>query len=179
MTMTHDALPALSTADIIDRLNDLGSALVAADLPWGAETVALAVDRLHELIQCLDAPVPNHPARTDDGDTATAAGRRHATSDVRRFSSKSRQARLLTAFENAGQNGLTALEAASQIAPRLTVSVIEGTRRRVSDLRAGGLIKDSGQRRKNTGSLDEATVYVLAAPALDALVSLRTTGWSK
>lgn len=180
MTMTHDAIDAPTTSELIDRLTEVGALATDGCLAiHTVETIALTIDRLHEMVEALDAPVPNHTARSGDPDTSRAAGRRHSTDDVRRFSSKSRQARLLAAFENAGRGGLTAYEAATQIAPTLTVPVIEGTRRRVSDLRAAGYVADSGLRRKNQGSSDEATVYVLTMAGAQARTRLLTTGWSK
>jgi hypothetical protein len=146
-------------------------------------TVAMTIDRITELQAEVETlrhlPLPSQTFRDGDPSTSVAAGRRHATNDVRRFNVKSRACRLLRAYENAGMRGLTAYEAASQVAPSLTVSVVEGTRRRVSDLVRAGFLVDSQLRRKNLGSATESTVWRISTSGVAALGRLRETGWSK
>jgi len=59
------------------------------------------------------------------------------------------------------------------------VSTVEGCRRRVSDLHAAGFIVDSGERRTNPGSSDEAIVWEITPAGLRALDYLGATGWSR
>ena len=123
-------------------------------------------------------PVPSATARFGDQDTSTRAGRKHDSRDIGRFSRKSRQAKLLSII---GEKSATAQEAARRLHGdhHVSISQIEGTRRRVSDLRRAGLIRDSGGRRANPGSQDEAVVWRITDRGYTALRLLRDTGWSK
>jgi hypothetical protein len=114
-------------------------------------------------------------SRTTDTDTAQNAGKRHAT-DVRRFSSRSRQAKLLEAIS---RKPMTAQEAALEVlGTHYSISSVEACRRRVSDLKQAGFVIDLGDRRKNSGSPDESIVWHATLMGVFALEELRDTGWS-
>jgi hypothetical protein len=150
----------------------------AGDFPKQAMVMAMAdaEDALARLAR-LDESVPSHTARTDDPDTARHAGAKHSTSDVRRFSARSQQARLLVEFRYCS---LTAQEAAVKVTGDLAgLSRLEGCRRRVSDLVAAGYLRDVGLRRANDGVSDPAIVWTITAEGLHALDMLTTTGWSR
>jgi hypothetical protein len=121
------------------------------------------------------ADAQSHNSRTTDPDTAQAAGRRHS-GDVRRFSAKSRQAKLLRALVS---EPMTAQEAALKVleggAP---ISAVESCRRRVSDLKQAGFVLDSGERRHNQGSPDESVVWKATLAGVFALEWINETGWS-
>jgi hypothetical protein len=126
--------------------------------------------------------VPSSPSRAGDRDTATAAGNSRASRDVGRFSSTSTKAALLFAIRRAHDRlgGLTAQDAARRVLPdTASLSAMEGARRRVSDLAACGFIEDSGERRANEGSKDEAIVWRITDVGRMALVSLETDGWTR
>jgi hypothetical protein len=117
----------------------------------------------------------SHNSRTDDPQTAVKAGQRHS-GDVRRFSAKSRQAKLLRALVS---EPMTAQEAALRVLePNAPISAVESCRRRVSDLKQAGFVMDSGQRRHNHGSPDESVVWKATLGGVFALEWLQETGWS-
>ena len=114
-------------------------------------------------------------SRTTDPTTSTEAGRHHEE-DVRRFSRKSRQAKMLDCLHG---RAMTAQEAAvCVIGADAPISALEGCRRRVSDLLRAGFIEDSGARRQNPGSPDESIVWCVTDAGHTALTLIRLTGWS-
>lgn len=118
------------------------------------------------------------PARSTDPETSHLAAKRDQ--DVGRFSSKSRQAKLLYAFSTVEHGGLTDQQAAARIVgPSAAISAFEGCRRRCSDLRAARYIYDTGKRRKNMGSDEESIVWALSDAGRAALIRLDETGWSR
>jgi hypothetical protein len=124
---------------------------------------------------------PSAPARNTDPQTSHQAARTEP--DVGRFSRKSRQAKLLdtVGLEVRHHNrGLTDQEATRRVLPpSASPSSWDGCRRRMSDLRAAGYLMDSGVRRKNHGSNDEAIVWTLTAAGRAAHQRLQETGWSR
>lgn len=131
------------------------------------------MDELRLLMPTVIAASP--PARWTDPDTSHRAGPRSA--DVGRFSSKSRSAKLLAVL---GTGNYTDQEATIRVVGRaVPTSVFEGCRRRMSDLRAVHYIIDSGVRRHNAGSDDDAIVWLLTAAGREALDRLDATGWSR
>jgi len=118
---------------------------------------------------------PSAPARPGDPETSHLAAKREQ--DVGRFSSDSRQAKLLYAFS---ASDLTDQQAAIRIVGlHAAISALEGCRRRCSDLRAVKYIYDTGKRRKNMGSLDDSIVWGLSDAGREALIRLDDTGWSR
>jgi len=118
---------------------------------------------------------PSAPARRTDPETSHEAGPH--SPDVSRFSRKSRQAKLLAVV--ASQN-LTDQQAALRVVgASASPSRLEGCRRRMSDLRAAGYVADTGIRRHNIDSDDEAIVWRLTHAGEAALVRLAETGWSR
>jgi hypothetical protein len=124
-------------------------------------------------IELRDNPIRSVTARPTDPDTSQKA--RQDSYDVRRFSIRSRQAKLLRVFS---MGETTAQKAALNVLGPQEVSRIEGCRRRVSDLKAAGYLIDSGRRDINPGSNDEAIVWAVTAEGLRALERLEATGWS-
>lgn len=121
-------------------------------------------------------PVTSAPARPTDPDTSHAAQTRNASGDVRRFSIRSRQAKLLAAFSRG--DGLTDYEAARMVLGDDYHTRLEGCRRRCSDLRAAGFLLNTGRRRQNPGSPDESIVWTINHGGYTALRNLQTFGWS-
>jgi len=119
-------------------------------------------------------PISSAPARDSDPETSHAASEHEL--DIRRFSARSRQAAALAMIDRTPS---TALEVAMALVPAATVSIIEGCRRRVSDLVAAGMIQDSGIRRANPGSPDLAIVWEITITGALAIQSLADTGWSR
>lgn len=122
------------------------------------------------------AVVPSAPARNTDPETSHLAAK--AERDVGRFSFKSRQARLLRAFATAGpltDQGATIRVVGAAAPP----SAWDGCRRRCSDLRAAGYLSDTGKRKRNQGSSEDAIVWQITMGGLAALDSLDESGWSK
>jgi len=126
----------------------------------------------------MKCPTCGHVARTSratDLDTARAAGR-HYDTDARRFSTTSRQARLLRAIK---RKPLTALGAAVAVLGKdAPPTSLEAARRRVSDLRHAGFVTDSGLRARNFNSPDEAIRWKITEEGEVALRLLKSTGWS-
>jgi hypothetical protein len=145
-----------------------GVELLIAQHGWG---VVLAEVRRQTPSQI----VPSAPARTFDPETSHNAGPR--LHDVGKFSSKSRQARLLSVFAT---QPLTDQQATVRVVGTAAVpSAFDGCRRRCSDLRAVGYISDTGRRRKNAGSDDESIVWQITDAGRHALINLDHTGWSR
>jgi len=97
--------------------------------------------------------------------------------DVRRFSSRSRQAKLLNLF--LGKSWTAQRCALAVVGINAPISALEGCRRRISDLVAAGYITDSGQREKNSGSNDESILWTITLAGMQAIKHLDRTGWSK
>lgn len=132
------------------------------------------VDRMVRM-QSPSPVIPSAPARPSDPETSHLAAKRDK--DIGRFSDKSRQAKLLYAFSS---SDLTAQQATTRVVgANAAISAFEGCRRRVSDLRAVRYITDSGGRRHNPGSEDEAIVWELTDAGRKALICLDETGWSR
>lgn len=119
--------------------------------------------------------VPSAPARSTDPETSHRAGPR--VQDVGRFSTKSRQSKLLALFNGREltDQQATVMLVGSHAAP----SAFDGCRRRCSDLRAVNYLTDTGRRRKNAGSDDESIVWTITAAGRHALDLLDRTGWSR
>jgi len=120
-------------------------------------------------------PVASAPARFGDPETSHLAARRER--DIGRFSAKSRQAKLLALFEmrDLTDQGATLHLVGSHGAP----SAFDGCRRRCSDLRAVGYLKDTGRRKKNAGSDELSIIWRISEAGKQALRSLEETGWSR
>lgn len=171
-------------ADADNLTEVLGQLVGAASMCWDDDRVFMseraswlvdiAVERLIEL--GWDYPIPSRNSRRFDQHTASAAGDDVAVEDVRRFSKRSQQARLL-AVVNLGP--LTAMQAALRIMhPSVTPSTFEGCRRRVSNLVAAYYVEDSGLTEINPGGR-EAIVWEITNAGRAALARLNETGWSK
>lgn len=132
--------------------------------------------RLRPAVQTL--PIPSATSRHGDQHTSTAAGARHATPDLGRFSTNSSLALLLDSIDT--NEGLTAYEATARVLSEdASHTRWEGCRRRVSDLLRAGLIEDSGVTRQNPGSDTESIVWKTTRAGRSALKRLAETGWSK
>jgi hypothetical protein len=117
----------------------------------------------------------SHNSRTTDPETSRNAGQRQSR-DARRFSSTSRQARLLRALVS---ENMTAQEAALKVLEQgAPISAVDACRRRMSDLKRVGFVLDSGERRHNKGSLDESVVWKITPAGVSALRLIDQTGWS-
>jgi len=149
--------------NVHDRLR----ALVRA---YGYDTVAAALS--------IQAPPGSAPARGSDPATSHAAAKRD--NDVLRFSTKSRKAKLLRAFEHPSTDHEATIRVVGGLPAHDTR--FEGTRRRCSDLRPPGpvqFIEDSGSRRVNPGSDSESIVWRLTVAGRQALHELAVNGWSR
>lgn len=128
----------------------------------------------------MQAPTQIHasaPARSTDPETSHMAAKRDQ--DVGRFSSKSRQSKLLYVFSTAPA-GLTDQQATIRlVGAGAAPSAFDGCRRRCSDLRAARYLYDTGKRHKNMGSDDESIVWGLSDAGRAALIRLDETGWSR
>jgi hypothetical protein len=119
--------------------------------------------------------VGSAPARSTDPETSHFAAKRSI--DVGRFSAKSRQAKLLDLFQ---MRDLTDQQATIHlVGSHAAPSAFDGCRRRCSDLRAAGLLYDTGRRRKNAGSDDDSIIWGITDAGKRALRSLDDTGWSR
>jgi hypothetical protein len=131
------------------------------------------------------APIPSYPARASDPEPSHASAKRVAVKNVRRFSAKTRQAKLLIEFDAAGAHGLTDDEATHRVIPLEFVTHFNGCRRRCSDLRAAGFIEHAHDaegnliKRRNPGSPDESAVSRITEAGRDAITRLFSTGWSQ
>jgi len=163
MTLFDPPDPPDPDADLIRAMD----ALVDA---WGFP----AVVRVLMMLEPTEA-VPSAPARWTDPETSHTAGPR--VQDVGRFSSKSRQAKLLQAFS---MHPLTDQQATvSIVGSHAAPSAFDGCRRRCSDLRAAHFLYDTGKRRKNAGSDDDSIVWAVTLAGQEALELLDLTGWSR
>lgn len=159
--------PNLFDDEVADELFGAVSDLVARH---GFKAVLYEVER-HRPVRS----VPSAPARHADPATSHAAAKTEA--DVSRFRGTSRQAKLLAVF---AAGDYTDQQAAIRVVGiHASPSAFDGCRRRCSDLRAAGLLFDTGKRRKNTGSDDESIVWGATHAGRDALVKLAETGWSR
>lgn len=155
-------------ADLHDPLAEAVAALVTQ---FGYPAVLYEVER-HAW---PPRAVPSAPARRSDPETSHLAAKREA--DVGRFSDRSRSAKLLRCFAH---DDLTDQQATTRIVgAQAAISAFEGCRRRCSDLRAARYLYDTGKRRKNTGSDDEAIVWGISDAGREALTRLGETGWSR
>ena len=95
-----------------------------------------------------------------------------ATETTKRFRATSRQAKLLVEFD---ARPMSDFEAARRVMPPDPAHLrsFDATRRRCSDLRAAGLIEDSGERR------GYAKVSRITEAGQEALRRLLTTGYSR
>jgi hypothetical protein len=119
--------------------------------------------------------VSSAPARPTDPQTSHAAGPR--AQDVGRFSTASRQAKLLQQF---AMHPLTDQQATiAIIGSHAAPSAFDGCRRRCSDLRAANYLYDTGKRRKNAGSDDDSVVWGITLAGQQALENLDLNGWSR
>ena len=121
--------------------------------------------------------VASHTFRSYDPETSVAAGKRHEHQDVGRFSARSQKASLLIKFDQGVR--MTAQEIAVAVTGQSEVSIIEGCRRRCSDLFAAGYIKDTGERRANAGSPADSIVWEISGLGQSALAHLLETGWTR
>jgi hypothetical protein len=137
----------------------------------GYNRVALEVRR-----QAPGRVVPTAPARGTDPETSHRAARARHRSDVGRFSKDSQLARLLAVLST---GDFTDQQAAARVVGNAVPSAFESCRRRMSDLRAAGYATDSGRRRKNPGSSDEAIIWTITRPGRLALKALDAKGWSR
>ena len=120
----------------------------------------------------------NHPARATDPQTShNAADRIKKNPDIRRFSAKSTQCKLLRLFS---RDEYTDTEVALLVmGHNANPGPLQGARRRCSDLRAAGYIEDTVIRRRNDGTLDEAMVSTITDKGRGALQRIAETGWSR
>ena len=136
------------------------------------------VDAVAETVLTF-APGPGSaPARPGDPVTSHAASKKE--SDVLRFSTKSRKAKLLRAFADPATDHEATIRVVGSLPAHDTR--FEGTRRRCSDLRPPGptqFIEDSKARRVNPGSDSESVVWQLTLAGRQALHNLGVDGWSK
>ena len=124
----------------------------------------------------FDFPIPSNGARDSDPISSQEAAARVASPDLRRFRASSKMAKLLFEFE---KESLTDYEATALVQPNDFHARVEGCRRRCSDLRAVGMIENSGEpRRCNAGSPDESIVWKITETGRAAASRLKTTGWS-
>lgn len=124
-------------------------------------------------------PKASAPARNTDPHTSQDAADRLCTTDVSRFSARSRQARLLEAFRRDDLTDQEATEVVLRGETDVGRSAFDGCRRRCSDLRAAEFLADSGARRKNPGSPDDAVVWTITTRGIVACRQLEATGWSR
>lgn len=159
---SEDQLPPRVVTILRDLADDYGIAGVrsAVEILWGP------------------APQPSTPARLDDRSTSQRAAMRYQRRDVARFRFGSIMGQVLAEFY---WGRFTALEAARHAVgyPACSPHQVETARKRVSDLVRAGYLADSGERRQNEGSPDEATVWALTSKGRQALIRLTHDGWSK
>lgn len=125
----------------------------------------------------MDGPVPSAPARTSDPDTAHQAADHVSSLDVRRFSSRSREGKLLAAIADQPD---TAIAATVRVFGEYVTPVhFDAARRRISDLVAAGYVEDSGKRTFNEGSNTPSIIWTVTDEGLAALQRLENTGWSR
>ena len=121
----------------------------------------------------FDAPL----ARSADPQTSQNAAARKSEGDKGRFSRNTHKGRLLELFMT---DDATALEAAVDVVGiDASPSVLDGCRRRVSDLVEVGFLKDSNVRRRNAGSPDESVVWTITQLGQWAWRNLEEFGWTR
>ena len=131
---------------------DLPDTITALIVKFGHADVEAEVRRQHPTLVAGSAP-----ARWSDPETSHLASNREP--DVGRFSTKSRQAKLLAVFNG---DDLTDQQATIRlVGSHASPSAFDGCRRRCSDLRAVHYLADSGARRRNAGSDDESIVWMI------------------
>jgi len=119
--------------------------------------------------------VASAPARSTDPETSHLAAKDEP--DIGRFSVRSRKARLLRWFSS--NDGTDQQAALAILLPNPSYSLLDGTRRRVGELRDCGFLYDTGRRDHNLGSSDDAIVSAITREGRRALRRLETTGWSR
>lgn len=119
-------------------------------------------------------PTSENTSRSSDPSTSHRAGDRHR--DSTRFSLQSRQGQVLNYLY---WNNSTAQECAQGIHKHAAISVIEGTRRRISSLYRLGLIAPSGEERNNPGSDTPSIVWTITDEGIRVRSKLKATGWSQ
>jgi hypothetical protein len=143
-----------------------------ADVYGGARVLA------HARVM-FEPALPSSPSRASDPDTSHASGNPRATRDVRRFSAGSLPGKLLAWFEAVGIGGYTALEVAVNLTQNGSLHRVESARKRVSELAAAGYVADSGERRANPGSDEQAVVWRITAEGSAAYAAMKRTGWTR
>lgn len=167
--MTPDPLPFDDLSRVLS-LEDLRARIALLIEDYGYDELVAEVRYFRPGIS-----VPSAPARGTDPETSHMAAKR--SQDVGRFSSKSRQAKLLDLFQ---MRDLTDQQATIHlVGSHAAPSAFDGCRRRCSDLRAAGLLMDSGRRRKNAGSDDDSIIWTITLAGKRAIESLNETGWSR
>jgi hypothetical protein len=136
----------------------------------GYDEVARIVRSLVPTVEAGSAP-----ARWSDPETSHKAAKKEQ--DVGRFTPRSSKARLLGVF--AGGDYTDQQATARVVGRNAAISAFEGTRRRCSDLHQVNFVYDTGKRRKNAGSDDEAIVWGISQEGREALDRLDATGWSR
>ena len=153
-----------------DQGDPLGDALLQLIVDYGYDTVLYKLRYLAPVVEA-----PSAPARPSDPETSHQAAK--AEVDVGRFTSRSKKYGML---QNYARRDMTDQEAALSVLDAATpLATINGTRRRVSELRVANFIMDTGRRRKSPGSDDESMVCAITDAGHRALASLDETGWSK
>lgn len=178
MTLTRASNNPEAVA-VLDAIAAYKAAIIAdpADTGGAADQLIDAIARYAVASHPAHA-TPSATSRFGDQHTSTAAGAKVASTDVGRFSIKSRQAGLLQAIID--NDGLTAVEATMRVLhDDVSHAAFEGCRRRVSDLLRAGYIEDSGRTRQNPGSDTDSIVWVATRAGADAYARLVTDGWSK
>jgi hypothetical protein len=167
--MTTDQLP-FDDLSVVLSLDDLRARIQAIIDDYGYDSLATELRYFAPGTVAASAP-----ARWTDPETSHAAAKREQ--DVGRFSSKSRQAKLLELFQ---MRDLTDQQATIHlVGSHAAPSAFDGCRRRCSDLRAAGYLFDTGRRRKNAGSEDLSIIWGITEAGQEALRSLDATGWSR
>jgi hypothetical protein len=134
---------------------------------WGFDAVEAALGRIK--IQ-MAGPVGAAPARPSDPRTSHAAARQNI--DVRRFSAKSYAGKLLAFFVMV--SSATDKQATDHVMGSYAeIARWEGCRRRCSDLRAAGYIKDTG------AEYGGRIVWEPTPEGRAAFHRMQTTGWSR
>lgn len=161
----------MTQASLFDGVPEpLYSALVVLVQDHGYDAVVAAVRFL-----APTQAVGSAPARWSDPETSQRAAKREQ--DVGRFSTRSRQAKLL--YVVSARDSTDQEATARVVGTGAAISAFEGTRRRMSDLRAARFVYDTGKRRHNPGSDDDAIVWGLSDAGREALIRLDETGWSR
>lgn len=157
-----------ATTQLAMDLNPLDAAVAELVARFSYRAVQIELD-MHR------PAVASAPARPTDPETSHRAAKQ--MTDVGRFSDRSRQAKLLRAFS---VHPLTDQQATIRVVGGAAPpSAFDGCRRRCSDLRAAGYLRDSGMRRHNVGSDDESVVWTITDLGERAIARLDETNWSR